>query len=103
MKAPIINLLPNFLVTLHAYIAERQNFGALLGPFSENSIPQGHQSPFLSCHKPDSDRRCVIVDLSRALTPFLNAGIDKTTYFDSRFDLSFPTINDIINKLKTFG
>ena len=57
----------------------------------------------MSRHKPDSDRRCVIVDLSWPLGASVNAGIDKTTYLDSRFDLTFPTIDDITNELKALG
>ena len=33
----------------------------------------------------------------------MKAGIDKTTYLDSRFDLSFLTVNDITNELIALG
>ena len=54
-------------------------------------------------HKPDSDRRRVIVDLSWPLGASVNAGIDKTTYLDSRLDLTFKIIDDITNELKALG
>ena len=88
---------------VEAYIAEELKFGALLSPFAENPIHQGHLSPFMSRHKPDTDRRRIIVDLSWPLGASVNAGIDKTTYLDSRLDLTFPTIDDITNELKALG
>ena len=33
----------------------------------------------------------------------LNAGIDKLTYLNSEFDLTFPTMDDITNELKQLG
>ena len=50
-----------------------------------------------------SDRRRVIVDLSWPQGALVNAGIDKLTYLDSEFDLTFPTVDDITTELKQLG
>ena len=47
-----------------AYIKEETEFNAILGPFPQNPIEGGHCSPFMTRHKPNSDRRHVIIDLS---------------------------------------
>ena len=54
-------------------------------------------------HKPDSDRRRVILDLSWSIGESVNAGIDKNTYLGSQFDLKFPSVDDITDELKRFG
>ena len=62
---------------IEAYIEEELQYGALLGPFKDNPIPQGHCSPFMTRSKPNSDRRRVIVDLSWPQGASVNAGIDN--------------------------
>ena len=49
---------------IEAYIEEELQYGALLGPFKENPIHQGHCSPFMTRSKPNSDRRRVLVENS---------------------------------------
>ena len=53
--------------------------------------------------KPNSSRRRVIIDLSWPLGLSVNAGIDKNSYLDSDFALTFPTLDDIIAELKKLG
>ena len=53
--------------------------------------------------KPNSDRRRVIVGLSCPQGASVNAGIDKLTYLNSEFDLTFPTVDDITTELKRLG
>ena len=74
---------------IDAYIAEESQFGALLGPFDSNPITNGHISPFMTGHKPDSDRRCVIIDLSWSLDTSVNVGMDKNSYLGSSFDFFY--------------
>ena len=45
----------------------------------------------------------MIIDLSWLPKASVNAGIDKYTYPNSQFDLSFPTVDDIIAEFKTLG
>ena len=46
------------------YIEEEQKFGAIIGPFQEAPISNLHYSPFMTRHKPNSETRRVILDLS---------------------------------------
>ena len=88
---------------IDAYIQEECKFKAILGPFKSNPIPGAHTSPFMTRHKPDFERRHVIIDLSWLLGASVNAGIDKQTYLGSEFDLTFPSVDDIPNELKCLG
>ena len=66
-----------------AYIKEETEFNAILGPFHQNPIKGGHCSPFMTRHKPNSDRHRVIIDLSWPQGVSVNSGINKNTYLDS--------------------
>ena len=88
---------------IQAYISEETHYGAIIGPFDRNPIEGGHISPFMTRHKPDSDRRRVIIDLSWPVGESVNAGIDKDTYLGSQFDLRFPSVDDITEELKKLG
>ena len=88
---------------VEAYIKEETEHQAILGPFSKNPIPGGHQSPFMTRSKPNSDRRRVIVDFSWPIGESVNAGIDKNTYLGSQFDLNFPSIDHITEEAKRIG
>ena len=92
-----------FPADINAYIQEETKFDAILGPFKEKPIPLGHSSPFMTRPKPNSSRRRVIVDLSWPLGASVNAGIDKNSYLDSEFVLTFPTVDDITNELVKLG
>ena len=85
---------------IEAYLEEELTYGAILGPFDKNPIKGGHCSPFMTWSKTNSDRRRVIVDLSWPQGASVNAGIDKLTYLNSEFDLTFPTVDDITTELK---
>ena len=50
--------------------------------------------------KPNSDRCRVIVDLSWPLGVSVSASIDRTSYLNSIFSLTFPTVDDITDQLK---
>ena len=86
-----------------AYIEEECKFNTILGPFESNPIPGAHISPFMTRHKPNSERRRVIIDLSWPTGASVNAGIDKQTYLGSEFELTFPSVDDITNELKRLG
>ena len=53
--------------------------------------------------KPNSDRSRVVVDLSWLQGASVNSGIEKSSYLDSDFDLTFPTLDDITSELKCVG
>ena len=92
-----------FPLDVDAYIEEECGHGALLGPFKENPIANCHTSPFMTRNKPNSDRRRVIIDLSWPIGASVNAGIDKDTYLNSPFALTFPTVDDITSQLRRLG
>ena len=93
----------DFPKDIEAYLQEELSYGALLGPFEKHPIKGGHCSPFMTRSKPNSDRCCVIVDLSWPQGASVNAGIDKASYLDSAFELTFPTVDDITCELKRLG
>ena len=93
----------DFPEDIEAYLQEELSYGALLGPFETHPIKGGHCSPFMTCSKPNSDRRRVIVDLSWPHGASVNVGIDKASYLNSAFELTFPTVDDITSELKRLG
>ena len=92
-----------FPLHVDAYIEEECGYGALLYPFKENPIVDCHTSPFMTRNKPNSDRRRVIIDLNWPTGASVNAGIDKDTYLNSPFVLTFSTVDDIMSQLKRLG
>ena len=88
---------------MDAYLQEECSFNAILGPFESKPIPGAHTSPFMMRHKPNSECRRVIIDLSWPLGASVNTGIDKQTYLGSEFELTFPSVDDITNELKHLG
>ena len=50
-------------------------------------------------NKPNSNRCRVIIDLVASV----NSGIDKNTYLEAPFMLTFPTVDDITSELKRLG
>ena len=78
-----------FPLDVDAYIEEEFGYGALLDPFKENPIENCHTR-----NKSNSDRRRVIIDLSWPIGASVNAGIDKDTYLNSPFALTFPTVDE---------
>ena len=92
-----------FPADVDAYIDEECRYGAILGPFHVNPIVNVYNPPFMTRNKPNSDRRRVIIDLSWPLGSSVNSGIDKNTYLDTPFSLTFPTVDDITSELKRIG
>ena len=86
---------------IEAYVIEEASCGTLLGLFDKNPIPGGHCSSFMTGNKPNSDKHHIIVDLSWPQGASVNAGIDKTSYIDSEFSLTSPTVDDITSELKS--
>ena len=84
------------------YIAEELKHGVMYGPFDEQSIPC-HISPFLTRHKPNSNNRRVIVDLSWPVGHSVNDGVAKDRYLNTYFDLNYPSVDNIVEKLKQLG
>ena len=88
---------------IDAYLQEERQFGAILGPFKTNPIPDCHSSPFMTREKSHSAKRRVIIDLSWPKHASVNAGVDKDSYLGTDFALTFPTVDDITQEIKLLG
>ena len=88
---------------IKAYLNEEIQYGAIIGPFQSNPIPNCHVSPFMTREKPNASNRRVIIDLSWPKHNSVNDGVDKNSYLGSEFSLTFPTIDDITNELVKIG
>ena len=84
------------------YIKEEKSFGAILGPFKEPPMQNLHFSQFMTRHKPNSDTRRIIVDLSWPRGESVNAGVEKPL-FGVDFKLIFPSIDDLTKELTKIG
>ena len=87
---------------IEAYLKEAQ-FKAIVGPFKQPPCKNGHISPFMTRDKPGSEHRRVITDLSWPIGCSVNAGIDKDSYLGTDFALVLPTVDNIIDQLKSLG
>ena len=85
------------------YIQEERSFGAIIGPFEKAPIENLHYSPFMTRHKPNSDTRRVILDLSWPRGDSVNAGVEKDGYLGADFKLTFPSIDDLTKELVKIG
>ena len=92
-----------FPTHVETYLAEEKKFGAILGPFVENPIKNCHYSPFMTREKSGSENRRVIIDLSWPKNQSVNAGIDKNSYLNTEFALTFPTVDHVTQELKKLG
>ena len=86
-----------------AYLQEETEYGAILGPFSTNPMPNCHYYLFLTREKSESDKRRVIIDLSWPQGYSVNAGIDKNSYLGKVFALMFPSVDHITAELTRLG
>ena len=88
---------------IEAYLKEEAQFKAIVGPFDQYPCKNGHISPFMTRDKPGSEHRRVIIHLSWPIGCSVNAGIDKDSYLGTDFALVLPTVDHIIDQLKTLG
>ena len=73
---------------IKAYLEDKMNYGAILGPFKNNSIENCHYSLFMTREKLGAAHRRVIIDLLWSKGEYVNFGIDKNSYFDTDFILT---------------
>ena len=84
------------------YFSEEIKYGAIWGPFKEPPFPC-HISPILTREKPNSSNRRVILELSFPVGQSVNDGVAKDKYLNSYFELKYPSVDDIVYKLKQLG
>ena len=76
--------------------------GAMLGPISQVNSSAFHCSPLLS-HPKDGSKRRIILNLSHPHGASVNDNVSKEAFNNNKFTLKFPTIDSIINSVKTFS
>ena len=84
------------------YIVTEIEYGAVLGTFNKYPFPC-HVSPFLTREKPNSANRCVILDLTFPVGQSVNDGVSKDKYLNTYFELNYPSLDSIVNSLKSMG
>ena len=90
-----------FLDHVTNYITTEMEYGATLGPFDKHPFPC-HISPFLKREKPNSVNRRVILDLSFPVGQSVNDGVSKDKYLNTYFKLNYPSVDCIVDSLKSF-
>ena len=85
------------------YLQDEIKHGAIMGPFEDIPIDSCHFSPFMTREKSDSDKRCVIIDLSWPRDASVNLDVDKNSYLATNFVLTFPTVDNITDVLNRLG
>jgi len=81
------------------YLDTELNHSAILGPFSK-PITGLHLSPMMTRPKQGSSKRRVIIDLSWPKGTSINDNVDPNTYMGTPFLLKFPTVDDVISRVK---
>jgi hypothetical protein len=93
-------LYPDFI---DAYIATEIAYGAVFGPFTCNPfVSDIVLSPLNSVPKGLSDRR-IILDLSWPHGLSVNDGIPRGQFLGADFELVYPTVDDIAQRILTRG
>ena len=57
----------------------------------------------LTREKQHSSNRHVILDLSFPEGQFVNGGVAKDKYLNTYFELNYPSVDTVVNSLKTLG
>ena len=76
------------------YLTKEKAKGAILGPVDVITTEQYHCFPLLTQPK-DSDKKKVILNLSYPYGASLNDAVDKTHFDGMKFNLKFPSVDDI--------
>ena len=89
----------NFPIQVNQYIHKELTKGALYGPWDNVPHADIHCSPLLSRPKDNNIKRRIILDLSFPYGQSLNDMVDREHFDDSKFQLKFPTIDDIVKEV----
>ena len=82
-----------------AYLQEEPDNKAMLGLFRTPPITNLHISSFMTRDKNSSVNRRVIIDLSWPLGHSINSGVGSDCYLGTEFVLTYPSIDNITNKV----
>ena len=91
-----------YIDCVEQYINEELQYGAIYGPFKDLPFPV-HVSPLMTRPKQNSDKRRTIMDLSWPKGASVNNAIHKFRYLNTYFSLSYPSIDNIVDKVKALG
>ena len=80
------------------YLKSEKAKGAILGPVDAINTKHYHCSPLLT-RPTDSNKRRVILNLSYPYGASLNDAVDKTRFDGMKFNLKFPTVDDIVTEI----
>ena len=86
----------NFLTHVEKYLSTEIRHGAIIGPFDTPPLGGLHCSPMLTREKNNSVNRRVIVDLSWPHHNSVNSHVSVDSYLGTTFELSFPTVDNIV-------
>ena len=87
-----------------AYLHDEIKHQAVYGPFSDKPFGDNtHISPFITRHKPDSDKRRVIIDLSWPDKASVNYFTSSNNYLGTAFKLHYPSIDTYTDRLRKLG
>lgn len=94
----------NFKSYVNDFITTECDFGAMLGPFSQDPFaPWFRISPIMSRPKKDPTSRRIIIDLTFPEGAGVNSGIDIHSIFGKDISYKLPSIWDLIAHLQTIG
>ena len=88
----------NFPQDMDLYIQTELQHHALVGPFKTMPFKPFHCSSLLSRPK-DGDSQRIIVNLSYCEGNSVNSNILKDEYDGYKFQLSYPSVDDIVNHI----
>ena len=87
-----------------AYLNDELEHKAIYGPFEDKPFgDKTHISPFITRHKPDSNKRRVIIDLSWPENASVNHYTRANEYLGTAFKLNYPSIDSYTDRLKKLG
>jgi hypothetical protein len=86
------------------YLCDEMEAGSVVGPFSVSPFVGGHNvSPLNSVPKEVPEDRRVILDLSFPCGASVNASINKDLYLGDKINLSYPSVDDLVELIKVQG
>ena len=86
------------------YLSDEIQHGAIHGPFKVEPFGElTHVSPFITRHKPDSNKRRVIVDLSWPQNASVNDFTSSREYLGTAFKLAYPSVDTFVDRLRELG
>ena len=87
-----------------AYLHDEIKHQAVYGPFITKPFgDKTHISPFITRHKPDSDKKRVIIDLSWPDKASVNYFTSSNNYLGTAFKLYYPSIDTYTDRLRKLG